>query len=302
MLDVIFDLCNEFERANIEYKKQVLLSEYSTFRIGGYASVVAFPKNECELVKIIAIAKYKNIKYIVIGNGSNILFSDQGYGGLIVSTLNIKNFSIDGDTMNVGCGVSITGAAVEARKASLSGLEFAYGIPGTIGGAVFMNAGAYGSDISKILSSVRVFDSDENSVYDIDANELELEYRSSIFMRKMNLTILSAELKLSYGDTDNIALLMKENMRLRKEKQPLEYPNAGSIFKRTQGYFMGKIIEECGLKRYTIGGAQVSEKHAGFIINKGGATADDFLRLIELVKDRVYAEFGIELEEEIEII
>ena len=183
----ITNLCYEFELNNIEYKKQALLSEYSTFRIGGYAMVVALPKNETELVKVICIANDNKIKFSVIGNGSNVLFSDQGYKGLIICTSNIKTLLINDCVMDIGCGVSITGAAVEAKKASLSGLEFAYGIPGTLGGAVFMNAGAYGSEISNVLHSIKVFDSDKNSTYDISIDELEFGYRSSIFMKNVSL-------------------------------------------------------------------------------------------------------------------
>lgn len=302
MSDIVFDLCSVFERKNIIYKKQVLLSEHSTFSIGGYASVMVFPENESELVEVVKIVNDKKVKYTVIGNGSNILFSDRGYDGVIISTLNIKNISIDGCTMNIGCGVSITGVAIEARRASLSGLEFAYGIPGTLGGAVFMNAGAYGSDISNVVSSVKVFDICKLCVYEICADELEFDYRSSIFMKKNNLIILSATLKLIRGEANVIDALMKDNMRKRQDKQPLNYPNAGSVFKRTNGYFMGKIIEESGLKGYTIGGAQVSEKHAGFIINKGGATAEDVLSLIKYIKDVLFERYAIEAECEIRYI
>jgi len=302
MADIILDLCGALEYKNIEYKKQVLLSEHSTFRIGGYASVVAFPKNESELIEVVKIANDKKIKYTVIGNGSNILFSDRGYDGIIISTLNLKNIAIDGCTMNIECGASITGAAIEARKASLSGLEFAYGIPGTLGGAVFMNAGAYGSEISNVLFSVKVFDICELCSYEICADELELDYRSSIFMKNNHLIILSATLNLTCGESNEIEALMKDNMRKRQDKQPLNYPNAGSVFKRTQGYFMGKIIEESGLKGYTVGGAQVSEKHAGFIINKGGATAEDVLSLIKHIKSVLCERYAIDAECEIRYI
>lgn len=298
----IVNLCSEFEHNSIEYKKHASLSEYSTFRIGGYAKVVALPKNETELIKAICIAIDNKIKYSVIGNGSNVLFSDQGYNGLIVCTSNIKTLLKNGSDMDIGCGVSISMAAMEAKKASLSGLEFAFGIPGTLGGAVFMNAGAYGSEISDVLCSVKVFDSDNNSTYDISADQLEFGYRSSIFMKKKNLIVLSARLRLSYSNADEIDARMKENMRLRQEKQPLNYPNAGSVFKRTQGFFIGKIIDECGLKGYTIGGAQVSEKHAGFIINKGGATSQDVLLLIEYICSVLKDRYDIDPECEIQYI
>ena len=204
--------------------------------------------------------------------------------------------------MYIECGASITGAAVEARKASLSGLEFAYGIPGTVGGMVYMNAGAYGHEIAEVLLSVKVYDSKNDTVYELKTEELEFGYRSSIFIKLPHLIILSANLKLLNGNQQAINDLMKENMRLRQEKQPLDYPSAGSVFKRTQGYFMGKIIEESGLKGYTIGGAQVSEKHAGFIINKGGATAKDVIELIEYIKIVLYKRYNIDAECEIKYL
>ena len=241
MFDVFFDLCNDFFSCGIECKRQVSLAEYSTFHIGGNAEVMIFPCDESKLIQAIRILEDKKIKYTIIGNGSNMLFSDEGYGGVIINPLNMKNVVVNNCNMYIECGASITGAAVEARKASLSGLEFAYGIPGTLGGMVYMNAGAYGHEIAEVLLSVKVYDSKNDTVYELKTEELEFGYRSSIFIKLPHLIILSANLKLLNGNQQAINYLMKENMRLRQEKQPLDYPSAGSVFKRTQGYFMGKI-------------------------------------------------------------
>ncbi len=292
----------EAEReGHLTYRKDLPLSTVSSFRIGGNASYVIYPTTIDELASLSALCRSISVPNIVIGNGTNLLFADSGYEGAVIVTTQVKDIKIEGNTVTAGCGVSFTHLASAACEAGLSGLEFAYGIPGTVGGAVFMNAGAYGGEMKDVCASVTVYDSDSDEIYDIKAEDCAFGYRESIFQNK-DMMILSAKLTLTEGDSAEISEKMNALMQQRVDKQPLNFPSAGSTFKRYPGYFAGKLIEDAGLKGYTIGGAQVSEKHAGFIINIGNATASDVLALIGHIQSVIKNNVGIELQPEVRII
>ena len=282
--------------------ESVSMAKYTTMQVGGIAPVVAYVRNVEELITAIREAKNNGVKYTVIGNGSNVVFSDNGFDGLVVVTTEMKKISVEGNQIKADCGASLTRLALEAQRASLSGLEFAYGIPGTVGGGVFMNAGAFGGSLSDVVVSSICYDAKNDSIRKIDREEHEFRYRESIYTQNPNYIILAVLLELKSGKIEDIVEKMNENIRARKEKQPLEYPSAGSAFKRPVGFYAGELIEKCGLKGYRIGGAEVSEKHAGFIINRGGATAEDVMRLVEHVKTTVFLEYSIVLECEIKYI
>ena len=285
---------------NIKIYENFELAKFSSFRIGGKARFAAFPKNSDELISLIDTATKSGIRNIVIGNASNILF-DSGYiDALIIFTRDMKSCKIEETKIIAECGCSLSALSVAARNASLSGLEFAYGIPGTLGGAVYMNAGAYGGEMKDVLVECRHIDSDGN-LGSLKGDELGLAYRTSAYEHN-GFIITTLVMKLKKGDKAEIKARMQELLQRRKDKQPLEFPSAGSTFKRPEGHFAGGLIEECGLKGCSVGGAQVSEKHAGFIINKGGATAQDVLDLIKYVQDRVFEEKGIHLEPEVRLI
>lgn len=288
----------------IEIRENEPLSKHSTFRIGGNAKIAVFPKNTNEFISVLKSLKSCNYKYKIIGNGSNILFDDKGFDGLIIFTKHLTETEYihrgDSAFIKVDCGKSLTELASEVgKKHSLTGLEFAFGIPGTVGGAVFMNAGAYGGQMSDIVTETEYFDTVSGEVGKLSANEHCFDYRHSVFTDHPEYIILSTILALKEGNAEEILTVMNKNMSSRREKQPLEYPNAGSTFKRPTGHFAGKLIEDCGLKGYTVGGAQVSEKHAGFTINIGNATSADVLAVIEHSKSTVLEKFGVELESEI---
>lgn len=278
------------------------MSGYTTMQVGGPAAVVAFIHSAEELITAVQEAKNADIRFTVIGNGSNIIFSDNGFDGLVIVTTEMKNYSIEDDIIKADCGASVTRLAVEAQKAGLTGLEFAYGIPGSLGGGVYMNAGAYGGSLSDVVISSICFDTQNDTIRKIDLEEHAFTYRHSIYTKNPNLVILAAMLKLAHGNKDEIATKMNELIRSRKEKQPLNFPSAGSVFKRPVGYYAGELIENCGLKGYRIGGAEVSEKHAGFIVNRGNATADDVMRLVEHVQSTVCQAYSVNLECEIKYI
>lgn len=293
-----------FELEGIDLREGELLSKHSSFKTGGPAKCAIFPKNTDELSKALTYAIESGEKYRIVGNCSNILFDDKGFDGILIFTKGIsdtiyirKKNSI---LIKAECGKSLTELASEAgKKHALCGLEFAYGIPGSIGGAVYMNAGAYGGQMSDVVIESEYFDTTDRKVKVLSKDDHDFGYRHSAFEDNTNYVILSTLIELKEGDPEAILALMTKNMSARKEKQPLEYPNAGSTFKRPEGYFAGKLIEDCGLKGYTVGGAQVSEKHAGFVINRGGATSEDILKLIEHIKNTVLEKFGVSLETEI---
>ena len=297
---ILTSLCYKFENEGIDCQKELALSSKSSFKIGGKADLAVFPKNAGELEYVVAYLKDREIPYIVVGNGSNILFEDEGYRGCVIFTEKMNEVKVEGNRLYAGAGASFTAMATVAKNASLTGLEFAYGIPGSCGGAVVMNAGAYVGEVSQVLESCTVFDAEKYEVYTLTKDEMNLSYRHSILSDKKNLICISATFTLKEGKKDEIDDVMRDLMQRRRSKQPLEYPSAGSVFKRPgPDLFVGKMVEDSGLKGYTIGGAQVSQKHAGFIINIGGATAKDVLDLVAHIKSVVRANYGVELECEI---
>lgn len=268
----------------------------STMRTGGKVARVCRPESEAEFI---AALKQTDGPFTVLGNGSNVVFSSAGYGGTVLLTEGLNTLTETESGFICGAGLSLSAVAAHAANRGLSGLEFAYGIPGTVGGGIYMNAGAYGGEMKDVLKSVRCV-SKSGEVINLSATEAGLAYRESVFMRG-GLYILSAELVLEKGVPAEISAKMAENMTKRRTKQPLEFPSCGSVFKRPVGHFAGALIEECGLKGLTVGGAQVSEKHAGFIINRGGATGDDVIALIRRVQDTVFENTGVRLETEVKI-
>ena len=283
-------------------ERDVPMSKYTTFRIGGNASVMLTPLNDEQLVSIIKECNKENIKPFILGNGSNMLISDDGLKTVVINMCRPEPSIelVNGDTIICDAGMTMSKVCNFALDNGLTGLEFAFGIPGSAGGAAYMNAGAYGGEMKDVLIECRHIDSDGN-LGSLKGEELGLSYRTSAYEHN-GYIITTLVMKLKKGDKAEIKAKMQELLQRRKDKQPLEYPSAGSTFKRPVGYFAGGLIEECGLKGCSVGGAQVSEKHAGFIINKGGATAQDVLDLIKYVQDRVYEEKGIHLEPEVRLI
>ncbi len=281
----------------IQYVKEKNASEFTTFRIGGKCFTV-YPENEDEFISVISFYEDNGVKYIVIGCGSNVLFSDEGYNGAVIMTQKLSKISVTDKIIKAECGAQLAAVCKSAYKNGLAGLEFAYGIPGSVGGAVFMNAGAYGGEIKDVTVKVRVYSTKEKRIMEFDNETCGFGYRTSAFQTGEYI-ILSAEFELTEADKVEIKARMDDFIGRRKSKQPLNYPSAGSAFKRYPGRYTGQMIEEAGLKGYTVGGAQVSEKHAGFIINKGGATADDVIKLIEHIKSVIKEREGIEIETEV---
>lgn len=278
------------------------MKKHITFKVGGPASYYVTPDCVESLVETIRYCKKEKIRYQIIGNGSNILFTDKGYDGVVIEIGNkLSEVLVDNCVMIAGAGARLTKIANEACKNGLSGLEFAAGIPGTVGGAVVMNAGAYGGEIKDIIVSAMVYDIENDKIITLGNGELELSYRNSIFQKK-NYVLLEACFELERGSENAIADKMKELNKRRKDKQPLSYASAGSTFKRPEGYYAGALIEECGLKGYREGNARVSEKHAGFIVNIGNARAEDVINVINHVKETVRREKHVELETEVKII
>lgn len=274
------------------------MSRHTTFRVGGPADFFVTPKAKEEVRDVIRICKEAGMPYYIIGNGSNLLVSDAGYRGVIVQIYKEMNeVKVEGDLVKAQAGALLSGIAAKALGAELSGFEFASGIPGTIGGACVMNAGAYGGEMKDVLESVTVL-TGEGKIIELDRNELELGYRTSVIAKK-GYIVLGAVLKLERGDGEKIKTYMDELKEKRVTKQPLEYPSAGSTFKRPEGYFAGKLIEDAGLRGFQVGGAQVSEKHCGFVINRDHATAADIMELMRQVQIRVKENSGVDLEPEV---
>ena len=288
--------------ARIPVKADLPLCDYSTFRIGGKTDLALFPTTVEQFSLQLAMLSQSGLKYKVIGNGSNVLFSDAGFRGVMVFTTELKQYRFDKETLYAQSGAGLGRVCTEASKQGYEGFAFGCGIPGTVGGGVYMNAGAYGGQISDVLISSEVYDTAHNRVFTLTAEEHEFAYRHSIFAEHPEYIILSSTFALRGGNADEIMQKVKEQAASRREKQPLSYPSAGSTFKRPEGYFAGKLIEDAGLKGLRVGGAVVSEKHAGFVVNDGGATAADVLALVEQIKERVHAQFGVRLECEFEYI
>ena len=283
-------------------KENEPMSRHTSFRTGGGARRMAFPKSVEEVTALWAAAEELGARPFLLGNGTNLLAPDEGLDRLVVSLGELKAMEAgEGNTITAQAGVSLARLADYACNLGLTGLEFAHGIPGSLGGAVYMNGGAYGGEMSQVLRTVTAFFPGEG-VRTLDVEELDMGYRHSFFMDHPGVVILSATVALSPGEAETIRGTMRELMQRRKASQPLEYPSAGSTFKRPTGYFAGTLIDQCGLKGLTIGGAQVSEKHAGFIINTGGATSSDIMALMAEVQRIVYEQKGVRLEPEVRVI
>lgn len=287
--------------AGIPYRENEPLAEHCTFKIGGPARVFVAPQEEEQLCKAILLCRDLRLPYYLLGNGSNILFADEGWSGVILDTSALKSsIQREGCTLRAGAGTLLSSLCREALRAGLTGLEFAYGIPGTVGGAVYMNAGAYGGELKDVLTRVRYLNQ-EGQIVCAEAAELDLSYRHSIFEENGGC-ILSAEFRLTPGDPAEIQAKMEDLMGRRRDKQPLDKPSAGSTFKRPAGAFAGALIDQCGLRGYRHGGAAISEKHCGFVVNLGGASCADVLALCDEVRDIVQEKTGYLLEKEIRVV
>ncbi len=276
------------------------MKQHTTFRVGGPADVLVMPNRE-ELAEVLSLCKKHDESYYVVGNGSNLLVGDKGIRGVVILITNrMGEIAIDGETIYAGAGATLGQIASRAAAESLTGMEFAAGIPGTVGGAVVMNAGAYGGEMKDILVSATVM-TEDGEEKEIPVEDLDLSYRHSCIPEKKYI-VLGVTLRLAKGNVEEIRSKMAELRDQRLTKQPLEYPSAGSTFKRPEGYFAGKLIMDAGLRGYQVGGAQVAEKHCGFVINKGDATAADIVQLMQDVSDKVEAEFGVTLEPEVKLL
>lgn len=285
---------------SIKYNES--MKKHTTMKVGGDAKVLVEPTTVDEIKEIINFAKENNMKYYIIGNGSNLVVADEGIDGIVIKlSSKFADIKVNGEEIEATSGVSMPYTAVVAKNNSLSGFEFASGIPGTIGGGIKMNAGAYGGELSDIVKSITYLDKN-GEIKTIENSDAKFGYRDSIFKRNSNLVVLSAVFKLKKGNKTEIEKIMKENNESRKAKQPIEMPNAGSVFKRPEGHFVGPMIIECGMQGYSVGGAEVSKKHAGFIVNTGNATCKDIIDLIEEIKKKVYDKFQVNLEVEIQFI
>ena len=278
------------------------MNKYTSFKIGGPAEYLIKVQTAEELKSIMMIANEQDIPLTIIGNGSNILVSDEGIKGIVLK-IEISTFELNAETakLRIGSGVKLAFIAQKCLKQELAGFEFASGIPGTIGGAIRMNAGAHGKEMKDVVTKITYMDKN-GQIHIIKNEEANFEYRKSKFTHHKDYIILEVEIQLEKGKSEEIKAKMTEYATYRKEKQPIEYPSAGSTFKRGSDFITAKLIDECGLKGYQIGGAQISEKHAGFIINKENATAEDVIKLMEYTKEQVYNKFGKKIEPEIEII
>ena len=281
-----------------QVQKEEPMQKHTTFRVGGPADYFVMPESREQVQKVVALCKEENIPYYIVGNGSNLLVSDQGYHGVIVQIgKKMSRIEVDGEQIRVQAGALLSAVANLALENNLTGFEFAAGIPGSFGGACVMNAGAYGGEMKDVLLSVTVL-TPEGEFLTIPKEDLELGYRTSIIEKRQYL-VLEAVIGLKEGDPEEIKALMDDLRQRRIDKQPLEYPSAGSTFKRPEGYFAGKLIQDAGLKGFQVGGAQVSEKHAGFVINKDHATASDIYELMCQVSAKVEEQSGVRLEPEV---
>lgn len=314
----MLELENILGKENVKYNEP--MSKHTSFRVGGNADIFAIVDSEEKLTKVIRLAKKMSMQITIVGNGTNLLVKDGGIRGLVIKyiandytimdTEELKNkvdLDKDSENNNKSKIVTVSSGMTNARLAkilldnSLTGFEFLAGVPGTIGGALVMNAGAYGGEIKDIVLKTKYIDLDTVEIKTIENKEHKFEYRKSIF-QNLNCLILETTLKLQIGNKDQIEEKMQEYSKKRRESQPLDMPSAGSTFKRGEDFITAKLIDESGLKGYSIGGAEVSNKHAGFIVNKGNATAKDIIELINYVKEKVYEKFGKEVQEEVKII
>jgi UDP-N-acetylmuramate dehydrogenase len=287
-----------FPRNLIKYSEP--MKNHTSFKVGGPADILLLPERVEQVGEAVRFCRKYGVNFFIMGNGSNLIVRDGGYRGVIIKLASLNNIEVDGERVRAKAGALLSTTSKEALRHSLKGMEFASGIPGSVGGAVTMNAGAYGPEIKDIIESARVMDM-EGNIFVLSRDELDLTYRNSI-IQKNNYLVLEGVFKLEKGNYDEIKNLMEDLNRRRTDKQPLNYPSAGSTFKRPAGYFAGKLIEDAGLKGMKLGGAQISEKHAGFVINYDNATAGDVLGLIKEVQRIIKEKFDVELETEVKII
>ncbi|MBQ6477352.1 MAG: UDP-N-acetylmuramate dehydrogenase [Bacilli bacterium] len=296
------DVIKEIKKLDIKVEENVSLAKLTTYKVGGKARLIAYPDSTKELLSLLKILKKNNIKHKVLGNGSNLLFSSKLYDGCLIS---LKKFDkckfLSNNRIRVGAGFSLTRLSMLAAKHSLTGLEFASGIPATVGGAVYMNAGAYKSDMGYVVSEVKVLTGEEEVITLVN-RELNFHYRSSFLQKHKDYIVLEVLFKLAKGKKEAILEVIDNRRERRIESQPLNYPSCGSVFRNPEGDFAGRLIEEAGLKGYSIGGAKVSEKHANFIINYNNATSEDIHDLILYVHDQVKEKYGVDLRIEQEFV
>lgn len=296
------DFCNKLY--NILQLEDIAVDEpmknHTSFKVGGPADILVTPESYNDVVNIIKLCNEEKIHYYIVGRGSNLLVKDGGFRGIIIKLTRLDKTKVENERIIVQSGVDLCKVSELALESNLTGFEFACGIPGTVGGAVTMNAGAYNGEISQVIESALVVDKEGNLI-NLNKEQLELGYRMSA-IQKYGYTVLEVTFKLSKGEHSLIKARIDDLTKKREEKQPLEYPSAGSTFKRPEGYYTGKLIEDCSLKGHIIGGAQVSEKHAGFIINKGNATAKDILDLISFIQNIIKDRFNVDLHPEVRVI
>lgn len=296
------NIIKEIQKYKIgDYLENILMSKHTTYRVGGITSLLVYPKTPLKLIKLIKILKNNNIKYRILGNGSNVVFGDKLYDGVIIKLDAFNHLKIKDNFITVGAGYDLIKLAYELSEMGLSGLEFAGGIPGKIGGSIYMNAGAYNADMASITSKIKVITPDLE-IKEIENKDLDFGYRKSFLKNNAGYICIEATLVLKPANRDDILKLIKDRREKRLSSQPLEYPSAGSVFRNPQNDYAGRLIEDIGLKGHMIGGAQISSKHANFIINYNQAKAEDIKQLIYLIKDEVKNKHGIELQIEQEFI
>lgn len=297
------DTIEKIERANIgRLEKGAFLSKYTTYKVGGKAAVIAYPKDVDCLIKLMKIIKHDNVKFKILGSGSNLLFSDNDFDGVIISLAEFNDVEFIGkNKIRVGAGYSLMKLSLLAAKKGLAGLEFASGIPGTVGGSVFMNAGAYKSDMGYVVQEVKVLTPDFK-IITLENKEMNFHYRTSFLQKHPGYVCLEAIIRLQKGDKKVIEEVIRERRKRRMEAQPLEYPSAGSVFRNPEGMFAGKLIEDLGFKGLKKGGAMVSEKHANFIVNCDHATSSDIKYLIDFVHDEVLKKYNVDMRVEQEFV
>ena len=297
------NIVSKIEKAEIgKVERNPLLSKYTTYKVGGKALAIVYPKNVDSLIKLLRLLKENDVKYKILGNGSNLLFSDSLFEGIIIKLSSFDEVEFFGNNkVRVGAGYSLIKLSLLTAKKGLAGLEFASGIPGTVGGSVFMNAGAYKSDMGYVVQEVKVLTPDYK-IITLENKELNFHYRSSFLQKHPEYICLEVIIKLKKGDREILNEVINERRERRRESQPLEYPSAGSVFRNPDGGFAGKMIEDLGLKGYSNGGAKVSEKHANFIINYNKATSKDIKELIDYVHDAVLKEYNVDLKIEQEFV
>lgn len=288
-------------KENIKFNEEVNIKKYTSYNIGGIVKLMAFPKKREELISILKIVKKNDIKHIVLGECSNIIFTSDYYDGVVIKTDYLSNIIIEDNTVICDAGVKLVNLSLNLSKKGLSNFEFASGIPGTVGGGIYMNAGAYNISISDHLIEAYILDNNFN-IITLKNDELKFDYRYSMLKENKYLIVLGGKFRLKSGDKDEILDLIYDRKRRRLESQPLEYPNAGSVFRNPDNNFAGKLIEDLNLKGFSIGGAKISEKHANFIINDGEATSKDIKKLAEYIKKLVKENYDIELHMEQEFI